>query len=47
MLNMTPGNRSKTFQNWPKATLSTSTPNETFESKGHIHRENDNNNNSK
>ena len=28
ILNMTPGNKSKTFQNWSKATLSTSIPEE-------------------
>ena len=41
--NMTPENRSKTFQNWSKATLSTSTSKETIESKEHIQRENNRN----
>ena len=45
ILNMTPENRSKTFQNWLKATQSTLTPEETIEPNGQFQRENNNNNN--
>ena len=42
---MTSENKSKRFQNWPKATLSTSTPKQAIESKGHNQREQNNDNN--
>ena len=42
---MTPEDRSKTFQNWLKATLSTSASDETIDSKVLIHREKYYNNN--
>ena len=38
IINMTPENRSKTFQNWSKARLSSLTPKETIQSKGHNQR---------
>ena len=38
VLNMTPENNSKTFQNWSEARFSSSIPKEIIQSKRHIHR---------